>query len=94
MMTLNKQNSEIEGVQVLGTSENLLEITRDQHITDIIVAISGEMQGGMFQALLDAQEAAWKSSACRKFMKSCWAGCRSACSRPTGSCAHLWTKPG
>jgi exopolysaccharide biosynthesis polyprenyl glycosylphosphotransferase len=32
-------------------------VIRDQQISDIIVAISGEMQGGMFQTLLDAQAA-------------------------------------
>lgn len=47
----------IEGCQVLGTSEQLLRLIEENDISDIIVAITGEMQGGMFQALLDAQEA-------------------------------------
>ena len=47
----------IEGCQVVGTSEQLLQLIEENDISDIIVAITGEMQGGMFQALLDAQEA-------------------------------------
>jgi hypothetical protein len=52
-----KLGSSIEGIQVIGTSEHLLTLIQENSISDIIVAISGEMQGGMFQALLDAQEA-------------------------------------
>lgn len=51
-----KMSSEIQGLRVLGTSEQLLDVVRQHNISDIIVAISGEMQGCMFQALLDAQE--------------------------------------
>ena len=47
----------IKGVQVIGTSDQLLGIVQENNISDIIVAISGEMQGSMFQALLDTQEA-------------------------------------
>ena len=46
----------IEGYEVLGGSEKLLQFITDKGITDLIVAISGRMQGSMFQALLDAQE--------------------------------------
>jgi exopolysaccharide biosynthesis polyprenyl glycosylphosphotransferase len=52
-----KLGSSIEGVQVIGTSERLLDLIAENGISDVIVAITGEMQGGMFQALLDAQEA-------------------------------------
>jgi exopolysaccharide biosynthesis polyprenyl glycosylphosphotransferase len=41
---------------VIGASEKLLKIVQENHVSDIIVAITGEMQGSMFQALLDAQE--------------------------------------
>lgn len=41
---------------MLGPSECLLDVIKEQGVTDLIVAISGEMNGGMFQALLDAQE--------------------------------------
>ncbi|MCC6957194.1 MAG: sugar transferase [Anaerolineales bacterium] len=46
----------IQDVQVIGSSAQLLKVVQENNISDIIVAISGEMQGGMFQALLDAQE--------------------------------------
>jgi exopolysaccharide biosynthesis polyprenyl glycosylphosphotransferase len=46
----------IEGHEVFGGCEVLLKAIADHQITDLIVAISGQMQGGMFQALLDAQE--------------------------------------
>lgn len=51
-----KINTEIEGYPVLGNSERLLEFISDLGVTDIVVAISGEMHGQMFQALLDSQE--------------------------------------
>jgi exopolysaccharide biosynthesis polyprenyl glycosylphosphotransferase len=51
-----KIGTQIEEYPVLGSNEKLLEVIPDQHVTDIIVAISGEMNGQMFQALLDAQE--------------------------------------
>jgi exopolysaccharide biosynthesis polyprenyl glycosylphosphotransferase len=46
----------IEGYEVFGGCDRLLQAICDHQITDLIVAISGQMQGGMFQALLDAQE--------------------------------------
>ena len=46
----------IEGYEVFGGCDVLLKTIADHQITDLIVAISGQMQGGMFQALLDAQE--------------------------------------
>jgi exopolysaccharide biosynthesis polyprenyl glycosylphosphotransferase len=51
-----KQGLELEGCPVLGTSEHLLAIIGRESVSDLIVAISGEMNGRMFQALLDAQE--------------------------------------
>jgi exopolysaccharide biosynthesis polyprenyl glycosylphosphotransferase len=52
-----KSGKTIEGYEVFGGYDKLLQAIRDYQITDLIVAISGQMQGGMFQALLDAQEA-------------------------------------
>ena len=46
----------IEGYEVFGGNDRLLSVICEHQITDLIVAISGQMQGGMFQALLDAQE--------------------------------------
>ncbi len=51
-----KIGTEIEGYTVLGRSDSLLIIIEKHVVSDIVVAISGEMQSGMFQALLDAQE--------------------------------------
>jgi exopolysaccharide biosynthesis polyprenyl glycosylphosphotransferase len=42
--------------QVIGSNEQLLRLVEENNISEIIVAITGEMFGGMFQALLDAQE--------------------------------------
>lgn len=53
---MDKIGDEIEGYPVLAACNDLLEITGEQGITDILVAISGEMQGVTFQTLLDAQE--------------------------------------
>lgn len=46
----------IEGYQVIGTSEQILRLIEENMVSEVIVAITGEMQGSMFQALLDAQE--------------------------------------
>ena len=51
-----KIGKKIEGFTVLGDSSQLLGIINEQKISDLIVAISGKMNGMMFQALLDAQE--------------------------------------
>ncbi len=51
-----KHGSEVDGIPVIGSSENLLDLIREQNISDVIVAISGDMRGSMFQSLLDAQE--------------------------------------
>ena len=51
-----KNGKNFEGFPVLGDNSRLFEIISEKKITDLIVAISGKMQGSMFQALLDAQE--------------------------------------
>jgi exopolysaccharide biosynthesis polyprenyl glycosylphosphotransferase len=51
-----KADAIIEETRVIGTSEQLLEIVEQQKVSDVLVAISGEMQGKMFQALLDIQQ--------------------------------------
>jgi len=50
-----KLNAEIKGYRVLASSDNLLRIVKSENITDIIVAISGELKGTTFQTLLDMQ---------------------------------------
>jgi exopolysaccharide biosynthesis polyprenyl glycosylphosphotransferase len=51
-----KQNQFIEGVQVIGATEALLERIETEKITDIIFAISGEIKPDLFRAVLLAQE--------------------------------------
>jgi len=51
-----KRGQTIAGHPVMGSSDCLLEIIESEEVSDIIVAISGEMQGTTFQRLLDAQE--------------------------------------
>jgi len=41
---------------VLGTSRQLLDLIYDNRITDLVVAINGEIRGTTFQSILDAQE--------------------------------------
>lgn len=50
-----KNGRTIAGFEVLGDSQKLLDLVREENITDIIVAITGVIQGRTFQALLDAQ---------------------------------------
>lgn len=52
----DKLGQEIEGYKVLGCGRDLLDVISSERISDIIVAISGSINGETFQALLDAQE--------------------------------------
>ncbi len=52
-----KQGQTIEGFPVLGGSGDLQRIIQEHFVSDILVAISGEISQPMFEALLDAQEA-------------------------------------
>jgi len=51
-----KLDMEIEGYRVLGTSQSLVTIVSEQNISDVIVAITGQIHSDMFQSLLKAQE--------------------------------------
>jgi exopolysaccharide biosynthesis polyprenyl glycosylphosphotransferase len=46
----------IEGYQVIGTGDSLFQIVNQLQVTDIIVAITGEIYGDTFQSILDLQE--------------------------------------
>jgi exopolysaccharide biosynthesis polyprenyl glycosylphosphotransferase len=46
----------VAGFPVLAGNDQLLKIIEMEAITEIIIAVSGSMQGGTFQAILDAQE--------------------------------------
>ena len=51
-----KIGSQVEYFPVLGGSDQLEELMCDESVTDIIVAITGEMRPEMFRALVNAQE--------------------------------------
>ena len=51
-----KIGAKINDHPVLGSSKDLLDIVQKEAVSDIIVAISGQMLPRMFQAILDAQE--------------------------------------
>ena len=51
-----KVGKQIEGFPVLAGNDRLLEIVEEKAISEIVIAITGEMKGGTFQTLLDAQE--------------------------------------
>jgi exopolysaccharide biosynthesis polyprenyl glycosylphosphotransferase len=51
-----KQGRSVHGFAVLGSSKKLLDILEDYQISDIVVAINGEIKGETFQTILDAQE--------------------------------------
>ncbi len=51
-----KRTQSYHGFAVLGTSERLLDTVEDYRISDVVVAITGEIKGETFQTLLDVQE--------------------------------------
>ena len=51
-----KLGGQVEEYPILSQSDHLLEIAKKERITDIVVAITGEMQGSTFQTILDAQD--------------------------------------
>ncbi len=51
-----KIGTQIEGISVLGDNHQMLKIITEQNISDLVLAISGEMSNDMFQAILDAEE--------------------------------------
>ena len=52
----HKINTDLEGHRVLGGAERLAKIIEEEQVSDLIVCISGEIGGRMFQTLLDLQE--------------------------------------
>ncbi len=51
-----KVGTSLEGYPVLGSSDQLLAIVENESVSDLVVAIVGEMRGSTFQTILDAQE--------------------------------------
>lgn len=51
-----KANKVFNGIPVLGTTAHLLNLIDVYRVSDLVVAINGEMRGAAFQTILDAQE--------------------------------------
>jgi exopolysaccharide biosynthesis polyprenyl glycosylphosphotransferase len=51
-----KIGTQIEGYNVLGDNQQMLKIIAEQNISDLVLAISGEMNSNMFQAILEVEE--------------------------------------
>jgi exopolysaccharide biosynthesis polyprenyl glycosylphosphotransferase len=51
-----KRSKSYGGFGVLGDSEHLLDLIEDYRISDVVVAITGEIKGETFQTVLDIQE--------------------------------------
>jgi exopolysaccharide biosynthesis polyprenyl glycosylphosphotransferase len=51
-----KIGKQMEGFPILAGNDRLLEIIEEKAITEIVIAITGEMQGKTFQKLLDVQD--------------------------------------
>ena len=52
----HKIGKKVGGFPVLAGNDRLLETIQAEAVTEIIIAVSGKMRGGTFQAILDAQE--------------------------------------
>ncbi|MCI0521868.1 MAG: sugar transferase [Chloroflexi bacterium] len=53
---VSKVGAVIEGQPVVGSNEALAALISEHNVSDLLVAITGELKPGMFQALLEAQE--------------------------------------
>jgi len=51
-----KRQKSYQGFAVLGDSEHLLDLIEDYRVSDVVVAITGEIKGETFQTILDIQE--------------------------------------
>jgi len=52
----SKHRKKFHGLPVLGASDHLLNLIDTYHISDLVIAINGEIRGETFQTILDAQE--------------------------------------
>ncbi len=52
----NKKGSKLGNYTVLAGCDKLLDVIHEECVSDLILSISGEMSGQMFQAILDAEE--------------------------------------
>ena len=51
-----KLRKKIAGVQVLGNSNDLLKIIKEEQVTDLIFSISGDMKPSMYSSIFSAEE--------------------------------------
>jgi len=51
-----KLGKQVGGLEVLGNSHSLINIVQEKQISDLILAISGEMKGYTYRSILSAQE--------------------------------------
>ena len=51
-----KQGQTIEGVPVIGTRHDLIPLAKAERVSEVILAITHEMHGELFKALMDCQE--------------------------------------
>lgn len=51
-----KVGNELGGFPILAGNDRLLEIIEERAVSEIVIAITGEMKGSTFQVLLDAQQ--------------------------------------
>jgi len=51
-----KLGKQVGGFEVMGNSHSLIKKIQENQISDLILAISGEMKGYMYRAILSAQE--------------------------------------
>ncbi|MFH2101776.1 MAG: sugar transferase [Chloroflexota bacterium] len=51
-----KIGKDFEGLPVLAGSDKLFDVIKNESISDLVIAITGEMRGTTFQTILDAQE--------------------------------------
>jgi exopolysaccharide biosynthesis polyprenyl glycosylphosphotransferase len=51
-----KRGKSLDGFAVLGDSERLLDLVEEYRVSDVVVAITGEIKGETFQTILDVQE--------------------------------------
>lgn len=52
----DKVGKQVKGHPILAASDRLAEVIEHESVSDLVIAVSGEMQGRTFQAVLDAQE--------------------------------------
>ena len=53
---VQKINQHYEGYPVIGASRELIAIIDQYRVSDVVMAITGDIQGGTFQTILDVQE--------------------------------------